>query len=135
MLTNIHNHQDKINISATTMQYSQKRLKSAAASAEKERQISQRAGNIPFGVCFQRKPPPMRTLRPNAKLQYGSSPTNAFQTDAYAELSLIQEMSPTVSITTPTIPSNPQARRMTAPPILPSISPISIAIHKFPSSL
>jgi hypothetical protein len=112
------------------MQYIHKRLKIAEMSDEHDRHITQRAGNIPFGVIFQRKPPPKRTLRPHAKLQYGSSPISAFQIDAYAELSLSHEMNPSDSITIPTIPSKPQTRRMIAPPILPSISLTSNAIHK-----
>lgn len=127
-------YHDKRNISATTMQYSHKRLKRAAAHAEKDREMPQRAGSIPVGVCLQRKPPPMRMLRPNGKLQYGSSPASAPQSDGWAEGSLIQEMRPSVSVTIPAIPSTPQARRMISPPILPSISPISIAIYKLSSS-
>ena len=72
----------QINVSSTTMQYIHKRLKTAATSAKQERHIAQRAGSIPLGVIFQRKPPPMRTLLPNVKLQYGSSPASAFQIDA-----------------------------------------------------
>ncbi len=63
----------------------------------------------------------MRTLRPNAKLQYGSSPTNAFQIDAKAEPSLIQEMNPSVSITAPTIPQQSTGQ--------PNDKPANLAVH------
>ena len=52
--------------------------------------------------------------------------------DAYAELSLSHEMNPSDGITIPTIPINPQTRRMIVMPILPSISLISNAIQILP---